>query len=360
MNSLLRAAPAWITGYGVTTSVGGNTAQSCASMRAGTVRFVKSDRYACAARDPENEPPEEALIVPIEEIDPEAGGFDRLVRLSIGALTEAIESARITRNELDGYVLALALPQSGRPGAREIAARFADELLRRSSLPRPKQVAVSQVGHSGVGELLANVPTILAEHGPVLLLAVDSLLDRATLEWLDRADRLKCTRAPEGVLAGEAAAAFLLEAPRAAERASRRPRATLDAVGLAVEEAHLFSDRACVGVGLSAAVRAANAALAKAPAPPWVLLDHNGERYRALEWAYVVTRLHAVFREVNPTWYVADTVGDVGAAIGGLAAARVLAAYERDYAPAEQAWILLGSDDGARAAFVLGSPKRGF
>lgn len=359
MNSLLRAAPAWITGYGVTTSVGGNTAQSCASMRAGTVRFVKSDRYACAARDPENEPPEEALIVPVAEIDPEARGVDRLVLLSIGALTEAIESARITRNELTGYVLALALPQSGRPGATEFATRFAAELLRRSSLPQPKQIAVSQVGHSGVGELLASVPASLAEHSMVLLLAVDSLLDRDTLGWLDGADRLKCTRAPEGVLAGEAAAAFLLETPRGAERASRKPLATLDAVGLAVEEAHLRSDRACVGVGLSAAVRAANGALAKSPSPPWVVLDHNGERYRALEWAYVVTRLHAIFREVDPTWYVADSVGDVGAAVGGLATARVLAAYERGYAPAEQAWVLLGSDDGARAAFVLGSPKRG-
>ncbi len=359
MNAVLRAAPAWITGYGLTTSVGGNTAQSCASMRAGVVRFLQSERYACAALDPANQPPEPALYVPVEELDPEEAGVDRLVSLALGAIGEAIESAQLQRRDLEGYALLLALPASDRPGAADLETRVAAELIRRGALPKPAKTLCSRAGQSGLPELLAQAVPLLEQQPLFLLVAVDSLIDPATMAWFDTKDRLKCTRSPEGIIAGEAAAAFVIEAPRTAERAKRAPRATLDALGLGVEKATVSSDVACVGLGYCDAVRAAAAALPKSPNPPWVVLDHNGERYRALEWSYVLTRLHAIFREASPSWYFADSVGETGAAAGGLAAARVLAAFERGYAPSEQAWILLGGDPGSRAAFVLGSPRRG-
>jgi len=49
----------------------------------------------------------------------------------------------------------------------------------------------------------------------------------------------------------------------------------------------------------------------------------------------------------------------VGAAFGGVAAARVIAAFERGYAPANRVWLIMGSDDGDRGAVIIGRPDSG-
>ncbi|MBK8232245.1 MAG: hypothetical protein IPK72_17085 [Candidatus Eisenbacteria bacterium] len=359
MNSLLRAAPAWITGYGVTTALGGTTAQSVAALRGGLVRFLQSERYSCAPRDPKNQEPEPAMTAAIEELDPELSGVERLLALSFPALREAIAAAALKRADLSAYTLCVSLPQRSRPGEPELEARFVQELIRRSGLGKPSTTFVSRAGHSGVAECFAAVLRA-PEPGLTLVVAADSLVEPQTLAWYDQLDRLKCARAPEGLIPGEAAAGFVLEPPRLAERRGAEPRGTLDAVGLAEEKAVIASDLACTGVGMCEAVRSALAGLAKAPSPPWIVLDQTGERYRGLEWSYVLSRLHQVFGEARPTWYLADCVGDTGAAVGGVAAARLLGAFERNYAPGEQGWVILSSDEGGRGAFVLGSPKRGF
>jgi 3-oxoacyl-[acyl-carrier-protein] synthase I len=347
---------AWITGYGAVTPLGGNTAQSCAALRAGLARFRPTDRHLCRPAD-ENDPDMEAPIVSaVDEIEPEAEGSERLLLLALPALGDALHSAGMRRSDLAAAVLFLVLPARSRPDPPPDPAVFARELFRRAALPGPESVTAVREGHSGFA---AAAEAVLARfdggaRGPAIVLAVDSLLDRRLLRALDAEDRLKCTRSPEGFVPGEAAGAIVLRSPAAAR--DGREKASLLAVGRAQEAATVRSDHACTGEGLSAAIRAAALSLGTPPSPPWVIVDHNGERYRALEWGYAVTRCHELFPALRHTWYLADCLGDVGAATGTLAACRAAAAFERGYAPGPAAFVVLGSDDGDRGAVVLGGP----
>ncbi len=117
----------------------------------------------------------------------------------------------------------------------------------------------------------------------------------------------------------------------------------------------LLDGAAAAGEGLAAAVKKSVACVSDVPI--WLLIDHNGEAYRAADWAYALVRLIAQdyrFREA-PVWYPAVSFGDTGAASGIAALGTVLSAFERDYAPAETA-VICSSDDGpGRSALIVGS-----
>lgn len=358
---LPRQSPAWISGLGLSTSIGGNTQQSLASLRAGLLRYEPTNRWLCQPWDEENGDLEPAMIAPVEGLDPLLAGTERLLQLAFPAMAEAIESAALSRKDLEGASLHLALPETGRPSEADLESRFPAELLRRSGLPRPATLTISRAGHCGVAEAIrAALEAQAATGAPALVVASDSLIDPASLQWMDERSRLKCSRAPEGVIAGEAATALVLEPPRTAERRGRTPLATIEALGFAVEAATVSSERACIGTGLGAAIREAAARLGAVPTPPWVVSDMNGERYLALEWSYVLTRLHTLFGGLRHQWFLADCVGETGAAVGGLAVARAIGAFGIGRAPSARAWLPLSADGGARAALVVGAPDTEF
>jgi len=358
-------ALAAVTGIGLSTSLGANAAQACASFRAGLARFRLSERHLCVPLEEGDGDLEPSTVAPARCFTGPAEGIERLLQLSFPALAEAVRDARISRADLARGGLCIALPQASRPESAGWEDAFADALCRRAGLPKPETVTVSRAGHSGFVEAARSAVAVLNERreAVTVVLAVDSFLDAATLVWLDERGRLKCSRSPEGVIAGEAAAACVLE--RASRAASRGARVweTIEAIGVAAEPATYWLDlagtHACTGEGLARAVGAAASQLAEPPAPPWVLSDHNGERYRALEWGYVVSRQHALLANLRDTWFIADALGDVGAAAGGVLAARAAHAFARGYAPARRAILVGSSDDGARGALVLGAPQNG-
>ena len=92
-------------------------------------------------------------------------------------------------------------------------------------------------------------------------------------------------------------------------------------------------------------------------APPWLIVDQNGETYRAHEWGCALTRLiedHRGFQ--NPVvWYPVISVGDTGAAAGVVQTSMALQAFHRGYAPARQVVLLAGADAGQRSATLLGA-----
>ncbi len=350
-----------ITGIGICSALGAGTRQCCAALRAGLSRVEESERYRMRALDP-NDELEPLRAAPAPAVPPRARFAERLYPLALAALDEAVAEAGLTRQALAAASLHLALPGASRPGYGAFETAFPAELARRGGIAPFAQVTASRAGHSGAVEAMASALQQLKRQpeGAAVVLAVDSLLDRETLRWLDARDRLKGSRNPEGIAVGEAAVALVVERTRRAEGRGATLRATVDAFGLAREEATVFTvERPCTGTGLSRALREAVAALEAPPAPPWVLTDHNGERYRALELGYVINRVTEVFSELRHTWYAADGLGDTGAAAGGVLIARAAHAFERGYAPAAQAMVLTGSDDGGRGVLVLGHPAPG-
>jgi 3-oxoacyl-[acyl-carrier-protein] synthase-1 len=288
-------------------------------------------------------------------------GSDRLHSLALQALGEAIGDAGLKRDDLARTTLHLALAGQSRPGTSSLDETFPVEMCRRGGLPRFASVTVSRAGHSGAVEAMGSALEALHRNpeGYAVVLAADSLLDQNTLSWLDARDRLKGSRNPEGMAVGEAAVALVVERTRHAEARQARLWATVDATGIAREKATILTNKPCIGLGLAAALREAVRSLGSPPSPAWVLTDHTGERYRAQELGYVIGRVTEVFPTLRYTWFVADAVGDTGAAAGGLLAARAAHAFVRGYAPAAQAMVFTSSDDGGRGVLVLGTPTPG-
>jgi len=206
-----------LVGVGTTTSVGGHTAQSCASMRAGLTRFTTTPIYLPAAADPEHEDPDLALVAPV--LDPTLGIPlpERLLRLALPALVEGIEAAGWRRDEFGVAGFHVVLPQSSRPLPPDTVARVPQELYRRAGISTRAPAPAVRSGHHGFAEAVRRV---IASFGLGLsrsvVLLVDSLLDAETMAWLDQRDRLKCARVPDGLVPGEAAVACLFESPSTA------------------------------------------------------------------------------------------------------------------------------------------------
>ena len=348
-----------LVGVGTTTSVGGHTAESCASMRAGLARFTTTPIYLAAAADPEREDPDLALVAPVLEPTLGIPLPERLLRLALPALAEGIEAAGWRRDEFGIAGLHVVLPQSSRPLPPGIAEQVPHELCRRAGISTRAPTTTVRSGHHGFAEA---VQRVIASFGAGLsrsvVLLVDSLLDAETMAWLDQRDRLKCARVPDGLIPGEAAAACLFESPSTAAASGASVLARVEGVGVAEESATVLSDLACTGTGLSEALRLAAQGLPLVR-PPWVVSDHNGERYRAQELGYLFVKQHRLLGGLRETWFPASSLGDVGAAAGGIAAAWIAQAFARGYAPSRRAFVLTSSDDGGRGVVVIGAPDAG-
>jgi len=275
---------AWILGVGARTPVGDGTAESYASMRAGIARFQPTERHLCQSADPMDPNMESPAVAEVAGIDPRAQGEERLLQLALPALGEALRSSGLRRAELEAASLHLALPDHARAGSVSDPARFGRELLRRAALPAPVEQTASLEGHSGFAAALEVALARLdrRDEGPAIVVTVDSLVERGVLRALDAQGRLKCTRSPEGVIPGEAAAVVVLRtAIGPAGRAGAGARATVLALGRAEEPAPFGSDRACTGTGLTAALRAAASGLGTVPlqrrkiAPPQPNRNHT-------------------------------------------------------------------------------------
>jgi 3-oxoacyl-[acyl-carrier-protein] synthase-1 len=350
-----------VTAIGLATAVGPDAPRACAALRAGLSRFAESETFKCRPLDTLEGDLEPAQLAPVRGIPSPAAGLARLVELSLPAIAQAVRGARLTREQFAKAGLHVALPAATRPNSAGWETAFVPELCRRASLPRPAETSCSRAGNSGFAEAVRAANGFLRQSPDAIaiVLCVDSLLDFETLDALEKADRLKCSRQPEGIIAGEAAGTVVLERRAAAERRGANILASIDAVAFGVEKTKIGSGPPNTGDGLVEAVRRVVQSLGAPPTPPWVLSDHNGERHRAQEWAYTMTRCHDVFRDLRHTWYVADSLGDTGAAVGGVLVARAAHAFARSHAPGPQAMVVLSSDDGGRGVVVLGGPESG-
>jgi 3-oxoacyl-[acyl-carrier-protein] synthase-1 len=375
---------AFVAASGMVAALGADVATNCAAARAGLVRAGAIDHYA-ARSDVEGE---------IElVIGHQAGfltrGFEgemRLVRLVQGALSDLLVQSSGRIDWTGGARFYVAVPDVHRPwsgleligdeAARQTRAEAlaqrqhhdaADNAASNSAAARrivakgaasanwpggdvtPAFISVS--GHAAALQAVAAAMRDLASgvtHTAVVL-AVDSWLDEATLEWLDATGRLKRDGMPVGLQPGEAGVAIALT--------SSRPRGQAPAVRGAVSEAHetrtLLSGATTVGEALAQVVAQATASSPTKTA--WIVSDQNGEVYRATDWGYAVVRLRAQFEQfADPVvWYPAASFGDVGAAsaLAGMCVAE--RAWLRGYAPAPTALIVAASDGPLRAAVAL-------
>jgi uncharacterized protein (TIGR02270 family) len=188
----------------------------------------------------------------------------------------------------------------------------------------------------------------------VLVGCVDSLCDADLLEPLAKADRLRCGTNPEGFVAGEAAGVFLLELESQARERNAAVLAFVDSWGRGVEPYPSGGALPSMATGLTAAFHDAFSPLpGKGEEVGMVVVDLNGERARAAEWALTSGRIFPADRTARELKHPADCTGDCGAAMGAvLLAAAIDALLSTTVAPGKIA-LATSDEHGARRVLCL-------
>jgi hypothetical protein len=317
------------------------------------------------------------------------GGFSgdaRLIRLLEGALDDLVAQvpADLLAASKVGFYLGLPASDRERQGLDLMAdegrranylerlgeARASDEVMRAGKILAaaarmahlPPKVAsavhdlrVSITGHTAVIELFEEARKDL-ESGRIELAivgGVDSLVGHTTLAWLQLTHRLKSAESPAGLSPGEAAALVALGHPSFTRRMTIPPRVRIGRTARAASSTAFLSGTPSDGLGQSQVVRA----LADTTRPAdWLIVDQNGEVFRAHDWGCTLVRLQGtgtIDGAAAHVWYPAGSFGDIGAASGAVATCMAVAAHERGYAPSPRAVILTNSDGPARAGCVV-------
>jgi 3-oxoacyl-[acyl-carrier-protein] synthase-1 len=218
--------------------------------------------------------------------------------------------------------------------------------------------AFAMSGNTGVAEMTeAAARDLNAGAVDVAIVGgVDSWIDATSLQWLEDRGRLKGPATPAGLAPGEAAGFLVLEAMPYAQTRDARIQAVLQSTIVDREQKAQLAGKLSLGETL-ALVLARTAPIAdwSAEAPPWLIVDQNGESYRAREWGSALARLvegHPSF-QAPVVWYPVTSVGDTGCATGVVQAVMALQAFERGYAKGRQVTLLASADAGERSATLL-------
>ncbi|WP_164002338.1 hypothetical protein [Pyxidicoccus caerfyrddinensis] len=273
--------------------------------------------------------------------EPEQAGFWRTCELMV--VTPTLEPARFPL--LDEPVDSAFLKED-----------YAGTLLELTGLSIPlERVHSFPAGHVGVATALEQAARIIegdrAER--CLIVAVDSYLEPDTLDWLASRHRLKHGGNPVGLMPGEAGIALLLEAPRAVE--ARRGHVDAWVQGIALADTGSPRDaRSARRDGIVLADTLAS----MSPTSPFrgdVVADLNGEEWRARELGGALARLGPGLSDARLI-LPATSLGDVGAASGGVGVCLAARAFARGYARTNESIVMSLAETGRVAAIRLGHP----
>ncbi|RKH21514.1 hypothetical protein D7Y13_04275 [Corallococcus praedator] len=364
-----------ISSLGLVTAVGHDVISAAAALRAGIVR-VRPIAGPTVYDDGGEAPLMGSPVWPLTEGFIQTAAWLRLAQV---AVEDVIRSGQLPPAE-DAFWgetgLVWALPELGerrfgwpRPETATALQRSCGDLLRKlTGLPRGA-VADEFIlgGHAATALGLQRASQLLSERrcARVLLIAVDSWLDAISLQWLADDRRLHSEELPTGLRPGEAAACLLVEEETAAQRRSATVVARLAGVDVARPSTEIDPEDATrwrtgavpeMAGHLDATVRSAVGRLkAGATFSGDLVVDLNGETWRASAWGHARVRLAPVLesiREVIP----ATSLGDVGAASGALGVCIAARSWARGYALTERALVCSTSDSGVVGTIALSAP----
>jgi len=332
-----------IDGIGVFTPVGLNVPQTMGSLRTGLERYSELEGILGA----DGEPVVAAATPVIGD-----GLLEEEREIVIGA--SALRECAGDRNREPLPVLFCAPEPADQVTSFE---RVLAGMARESSVAIDHdQSAIFASGHAAIGPALARARELITagRAQACYVGAVDSLLHRKRLARLISAERIKDGNNSDGLVPGEAAT-FLRVG-----RASSQSLASVRGIGIAFESATRESGKPANGVGLANAMRGALAD-ARATARDISLLatDLSGERRSFQDLALALTRLRMERATPLPQYSLAESIGEVGAAVGPLSLAYCAFTLRAGGAPGPGVMFVGGSDSGARTAVMLWEVHRG-
>ncbi|MDH5571730.1 MAG: hypothetical protein OEY89_08195 [Gammaproteobacteria bacterium] len=344
-----------ITSLGALTPVGPAVEQSCAAIQAGISRITEHAFYECIPDDPEWDEYLPLFSSSVPTLDPFLDGFDRLLELTIPALTEVVENASLKRSDIPRAGLFIALPQSDAATYNiGLASNFIPQLCKRTGLTGFKTSSINQSGHTGIFEHVIDAITLL-ESGELdfcIIGGIDSYLLEQRLDLLDAAWRIRSERNVDGFIPGEAAVMIMLETEQHAKDRGMVPLSKIKSVASGQEPETITSQKTSTGSGLSDAITGV-LQHTNADSFQTVYCSLNGESYYAFEWGIQLTRLSKVFGNMTDLIHPAENCGDVGAATGALLLACASQAFKLGYNAGEEMLLWTSANNGLRVALTL-------
>ncbi|MEM7151376.1 MAG: hypothetical protein AAF799_00970 [Myxococcota bacterium] len=353
-----QAPPLAVLQVGCVSPVGLDAEQTAASLWAGVPR-KQSTPFVDRQRQPivMGHLPE-AVLPPLvdalrEQRTPLTALQRRLLRLCGPALFEVLETSLAAAPDF-APPLWLAVPEST-PDHPEIAGgQFIAQAMKQAEVNL--DLAHSRVfpsGHAGLFSAVHHAQREMTAAGIELAVlgGVDSYSDPMRLARLEAEGRLR-TRGPQDAFTpGEAAAFLLVATQQLCARHQLEPLAWIDAVGLAQEPGHRYSEQPYRAEGLAAAF---SQLFDRPPSPPieLVMAGFNGENMHAKEWGVAYLRSREHFSASLRIEHSAEYIGDAGAALAPVMASIVVRAAHDGRLPGPT--LVWGSSDHeARGALLL-------
>lgn len=341
-----------VVGVGARTPLGFDAASSAAAVRAG-ISAIQDHPYMIDRFG------ERMKVTRDIGVDVAITGPDRAVEIALSPALDALRPLHAAR-QATGVSLILSTGEA-RPGqaagfAAQVNAKLRSRLAQRVVLDGGGSTAG---GHAGGLLAIYHACKMLRDGKAEFCLAggVDTYLEPETLEWLDENEQLHSEGNIYGFCPGEAAGFCLLTMLTTARAYGLQPLLEVVGASTASEENRIKTETVVLGEGLGAAFRFLFEDAPKDPVGR-IICDMNGERYRGNEYGFAVIRNPGRFRDAADFETPADCWGDVGAASGPLFVSLITEAEARNYQDAPLSLIWASSENGARAAVLLGGPRR--
>lgn len=339
-----------IVGLGAHTPVGLTAPSSAAAVRAGINRISEHPFMLDKTR-------EAVMVARISHIFHDVIGVERLMKLALPAIQEALTPLGRFVGEISPFPLFIGLP-APRPGlpknlAVEIENRFKEKNNKSHQF---SEVTMIACGHSaGLMAIQEGRQRILNGAIEICLAGgLDSYMEPETLEWLDKQEQLHSPTNKWGFMPGEAAGFCLLASPKVMQRYQLKTLGGILASATAREKNLIKTDTVCTGEGLTNAFKRALQIIKNSTSKvDQVICDMNGERYRADEFGFTIARTLEYFVDSSDFLAPADCWGDVGAASGPLFVNLAVAARARGYVKGPLTLIWTSSESGERCALLL-------
>lgn len=341
-----------VSGIGLVTPVGLNSAQTCAALRAG-IPAISELEFAFQNEDLETEA---VLGCVVPNMTPGYVGLGRAARLMTAAVRDLTSTARLTNDLLERAALYIALPSPSRggvdPSTIERIGRCVAQALKAPTLEH--RIRICPEGHAAAARLMLEASAHLNQGiiDYAIVCGVDSLVERDVLDFLMAKRRIKTGSNVDAFVPGEAAACLLLELASTARRRRANVLASVDGVGAATESTTVWSQEPPTASGLTEAVRQALSSSGDRSTRV-IVTDLNGETYRAKEYSLTAARALSQLSLGWSLWHPADCIGDTGAASFVINACVGTHGLARGYAKSDRVLVLGSSDEGCRGALSL-------
>jgi 3-oxoacyl-[acyl-carrier-protein] synthase I len=287
--------------------------------------------------------------VPDTRIPPELDGAERAAALLSPALIECLTGLPSDAPSLPCHVDNFILHGNG--GFRGLLT----EKFPAVGVPQLKADTPSGLGYCGFFERIINAAEQLKQ-GTVerfLVGCVDSLCATSWLMAVRDDGILKDSPTPEGIIAGEAAGAVLLERESVARARKAEVLAVLSSWGRGTETESWFGPTPATGKGVTEAFVDAASRLDDNGKIVTVVADLNGERHRALDWAYAEGRIFQKSQRELELRHPAFLTGDCGGATGAVLIADAVGELTFHPQFRNRIGLVTSDESGARRVIVI-------